>query len=97
MELLHDRYQVEQSLGKKAGRQTLLVRDLQTQELVVELLTFNHESKRDDLKRFEREALEQPFKAGRSFSADVQQLGRSLLEILIHLHSQQPPVIHRDI
>ena len=138
MELLHDRYQVEQSLGKKAGRQTLLARDLQTQELVVvKLLTFNHEFEWDDLKLFEREAetlksldhpaipryldyfelksptykgvalvqsyidaksLEQHLKAGRSFSeADVQQLGRSLLEILIYLHSQQPPVIHRDI
>ena len=138
MELLHDRYQVEQSLGKKAGRQTLLARDLQTQELVVvKLLTFNHEFEWDDLKLFEREAetlksldhpaipryldyfelesptykgvalvqsyidaksLEQHLKAGRSFSeADVHQLGRSLLEILIYLHSQQPPVIHRDI
>ncbi|MCY7322856.1 MAG: serine/threonine protein kinase, partial [Phormidesmis sp. CAN_BIN36] len=122
----------------KAGRQTLLARDLQTQELVVvKLLTFNHEFEWDDLKLFEREAetlkslnhpaipryldyfelesptykgvalvqsyidaksLEQHLKAGRSFSeADVQQLGRSLLEILIYLHSQQPPVIHRDI
>ena len=138
MELLHDRYQVEQSLGKKAGRQTLLARDLQTQELVVvKLLTFNHEFEWDYLKLFEREAetlksldhpaipryldyfelesptykgvalvqsyidaksLEQHLKAGRSFSeADVHQLGRSLLEILIYLHSQQPPVIHRDI
>ena len=138
MELLHDRYQVEQSLGKKAGRQTLLARDLQTQELVVvKLLTFNHEFEWDDLKLFEREAetlkslnhpaipryldyfelespiykgvalvqsyidaksLEQHLKAGRSFSeADVQELGRSLLEILIYLHSQQPPVVHRDL
>ena len=138
MELLHDRYQVEQSLGKKAGRQTLLARDLHTQELVVvKLLTFNHDFEWDDLKLFEREAetlkslnhpaipryldsfelesptykgvalvqsyinaksLEQHLKAGRSFSqTDVQELGRSLLEILIYLHSQQPPVIHRDI
>jgi serine/threonine protein kinase len=57
MKLLHDRYQVEQSLGKKAGRQTLLARDLQTQELVVvKLLTFNHEFEWDDLKLFKREA-----------------------------------------
>ncbi|WP_068817758.1 serine/threonine protein kinase [Phormidesmis priestleyi] len=138
MELLHDRYQVEQSLGKKAGRQTLLARDLQTQKLVVvKLLTFNHEFEWDDLKLFEREAetlkslnhpaipryldyfelesptykgvalvqsyieaksLDQHLKAGRSFSqADVQQLGQSLLEILIYLHSQSPPVVHRDI
>lgn len=138
MELLHDRYQVEQSLGKKAGRQTLLARDLQTQELVVvKLLTFNHEFEWDDLKLFEREAetlkslnhpaipryldyfelesptykgvalvqsyinaksLDQHLKAGRSFSeTDVQQLGQSLLEILIYLHGQSPPVVHRDI
>ena len=138
MELLHDRYQVEQSLGKKAGRQTLLARDLHTQELVVvKLLTFNHDFEWDDLKLFEREAetlkslnhpaipryldsfelesptykgvalvqsyidaksLDQHLKAGRSFSqTDVQELGRSLLDILIYLHSQQPPVIHRDI
>jgi len=138
MELLHDRYQVEQSLGKKAGRQTLLARDLHTQELVVvKLLTFNHEFEWDDLKLFEREAetlkslshpaipqyldyfeletpsykgvalvqsyiaaksLDQHLKSGRSFSqADVQQLGQSLLEILIYLHGQSPPVVHRDI
>ena len=138
MELLHERYQVEQSLGKKAGRQTLLARDLQTQALVVvKLLTFNHDFEWDELKLFEREAetlkslnhpaipryldyfelespknkgvalvqsyinaqsLEQQLKAGRLFSeADVHQLGRSLLEILIYLHSQQPPVVHRDI
>jgi len=138
MELLHDRYQVEQSLGKKAGRQTLLARDLHTQKLVVvKLLTFNHEFEWDDLKLFEREAetlkslnhpaipqyldyfelesptykgvalvqsyidaksLDQHLKSGRSFSqADVQQLGQSLLEILIYLHSQSPPVVHRDI
>ena len=44
---------------------------------------------------FNRTALLQ---GGRSFSeADVQQLGRSLLEILIHLHSQQSPVIHSEL
>ncbi len=57
MQLLADRYQPQQSLGKKAGRQTWLALDLQTQELVVvKLLTFSHEFEWDDLKLFEREA-----------------------------------------
>ena len=57
MQLLDDRYEPQQSLGKKAGRQTWLARDLQTQELVVvKLLTFSHEFEWDDLKLFEREA-----------------------------------------
>ncbi len=43
-------------------------------------------------------SLDQHLKAGRSFSqADVQQLGQSLLEILIYLHGQSPPIVHRDI
>ncbi|MCY7272563.1 MAG: serine/threonine protein kinase [Phormidesmis sp. CAN_BIN44] len=57
MQLLADRYQPQQSLGKKAGRQTWLARDLHTQELVVvKLLTFSHDFEWDDLKLFEREA-----------------------------------------
>ena len=57
MQLLADRYEPQQSLGKKAGRQTWLARDLQAQELVVvKLLTFSHEFEWDDLKLFEREA-----------------------------------------
>jgi hypothetical protein len=36
------RYQIEQQLGKRAGRRTLLARDNQTQELVVvKLLSFS--------------------------------------------------------
>src|ERR671932_2480421 len=51
------RYEVQQRLGKKAGRQTLLARDLNTQELVViKLLTFSSDISWDDLKLFEREA-----------------------------------------
>ena len=51
------RYEVQQRLGKKAGRQTLLARDLNTQELVViKLLTFSSDFNWDDLKLFEREA-----------------------------------------
>ncbi len=57
MELLAERYQSQQLLGKKAGRQTWLARDLHTQELVVvKLLTFSHDFEWDDLKLFEREA-----------------------------------------
>jgi eukaryotic-like serine/threonine-protein kinase len=54
---LHSRYEIQQRLGKKAGRQTLLARDQQTQELVIiKLLTFSSDFNWDDLKLFEREA-----------------------------------------
>ncbi|MTJ06660.1 serine/threonine-protein kinase [Anabaena sp. UHCC 0204] len=56
-EILLERYEVQQQLGKKAGRRTLLTRDLQTQELVViKLLSFDDDFQWDDLKLFEREA-----------------------------------------
>ncbi|MBW4560339.1 MAG: serine/threonine protein kinase [Mojavia pulchra JT2-VF2] len=56
-EILGDRYEVQQHLGKKAGRRTLLARDLLTQELVViKLLSFGGDFEWDDLKLFEREA-----------------------------------------
>lgn len=56
-ETLLERYEVQQQLGKKAGRRTLLTRDLETQELVViKLLTFDDEFQWQDLKLFEREA-----------------------------------------
>ncbi|MBG1242711.1 serine/threonine protein kinase [Nostoc sp. NZL] len=56
-EILGERYEVQQLLGKKAGRRTLLARDLQTQELVViKLLSFGGDFEWDDLKLFEREA-----------------------------------------
>ncbi|GCL36162.1 serine/Threonine protein kinase [Sphaerospermopsis reniformis] len=56
-ETLLERYEVQQQLGKKAGRRTLLTRDLQTQELVVvKLLTFDDDFQWHDLKLFEREA-----------------------------------------
>lgn len=55
--ILHQRYQLQQQLGKKAGRQTWLAQDVQTQEpVVVKLLTFSQEFEWDDLKLFEREA-----------------------------------------
>ncbi len=51
------RYEVQQQLGKRAGRRTLLARDLKTQELVViKLLSFGNDFEWDDLKLFEREA-----------------------------------------
>jgi len=54
---LHDRYQLLQPLGKKAGRQTWLAMDLATQEqVVVKLLTFSGDFRWEDLKLFEREA-----------------------------------------
>jgi serine/threonine protein kinase len=137
-EILGDRYEVQQLLGKKAGRRTLLARDLQTQELVViKLLSFGGDFEWDSLKLFEREAetlkslshplipqylnyfevnlptikgfalvqtyipaktLEQYLQSGRTFTeAEVKQIAKALLEILIYLHGLYPPVIHRDI
>src|SRR4028118_973704 len=51
------RYEVQQQLGKNAGRRTLLARHLETQELVVvKLLSFGSDFEWEDLKLFEREA-----------------------------------------
>src|SRR6476469_4237129 len=56
-QLLGDRYEIQQQLGKNAGRRTMLARDLETQELVViKLLSFGTDFEWDDLKLFEREA-----------------------------------------
>ena len=137
-QVLSDRYEVQQLLAKKAGRRTLLARDLVSSELVViKLLSFSSDFEWDDLKLFEREAetlkslshpsipgyldyfevnspslkgfalvqtyipaqtLEQHLKAGRTFTeVEVTQVAKALLEILIYLHGQKPPVIHRDI
>ncbi|MFN6563515.1 MAG: serine/threonine protein kinase [Nostoc sp. ChiSLP01] len=137
-EILDERYEVQQLLGKKAGRRTLLARDLKTQELVViKLLSFGSDFEWDDLKLFEREAqtlkslshplipryldyfevnsptikgfalvqtyipaqtLEQYLQTGRTFTeAEVKQIAKALLEILIYLHGLHPPVIHRDL
>jgi len=55
-EILADRYQCDRRLGKQAGRQTLLARDLKTQEqVVVKLLSFSSDFNWEDLKLFERE------------------------------------------
>lgn len=56
-EILGDRYEVQQLLGKKSGRRSLLAKDQVTGELVVvKLLSFNSDFEWDDLKLFEREA-----------------------------------------
>ena len=56
-EILGERYEIQQPLAKKAGRRTLLARDLLSRELVVvKLLTFSDDFEWDDLKLFEREA-----------------------------------------
>lgn len=60
------RYEIQQQLGKRSGRQTLLARDRETQQdVVIKLLSFGSEFEWDDLKLFEREietlkALEHP-------------------------------------
>ena len=42
--------------------------------------------------------LEEYLAGGKTFSPDeVKELAKAILEILIYLHSHQPPVIHRDI
>jgi serine/threonine protein kinase len=137
-QILAERYEVHRQQGKQTGRQTLLARDLQTQELVViKQLFLGSDFEWQDLKLFEREAetlkalshpaipryldyleidepdskgfalvqtyvegknLEEHLRSGRTFSeSEVKELAKSLLEILIYLHQQDPPVIHRDI
>jgi serine/threonine protein kinase len=137
-QILGDRYEILKQLGKKAGRQTFLARDIVTQEnVVLKLLIFNSDFEWDNLKLFEREAqtlrhlshasipryldyfevnlsnakgfalvqtyieaksLEEHLKEGRTFNEEeIQQIAKSLLEILIYLHGQKPSVIHRDI
>ena len=136
--VLKERYAIQQSLGKNGGRQTLLARDLQTQELVViKILTFSADFQWDDLKLFEREAttlqslshpaipgyldhfefqtpktkgfalvqsyieaksLAEWVELGRNFNEkEIKQIAKNLLEILVYLQHQNPPVIHRDI
>ncbi|WP_016950695.1 protein kinase [Anabaena sp. PCC 7108] len=55
--ILANRYIIQKQLGKKAGRRTLLAKDLKTEELViVKLLSFGSDFQWDDLKLFERKA-----------------------------------------
>jgi serine/threonine protein kinase len=136
--ILAERYEVQRQMGKQTGRQTLLARDLQTQELVViKQLFLGSDFEWQYLKLFEREvetlkaldhpaipryldyleidepnsesfalvqtyvegkSLEEHLLSGRTFSeSEVKELAKSLLEILIYLQEQDPPVIHRDI
>lgn len=136
--ILGNRYEVQQQLGQKPGRRTLLALDLQSQTtVVIKLLVFDAGVEWDEMKLFEREAetlktlshpaipqyldhfevqlrstkgfaliqtyiqgtsLETYLQSGRIFSETAaKQIARTLLEILIYLHGQQPPVIHRDI
>lgn len=56
-EIIRKGYQIEQQLAKKAGRRTLLARDIKSQELVIiKLLAFGKDFSWEDLKLFEREA-----------------------------------------
>lgn len=56
-QLLNGRYQIQQQLGRQAGRRTFLACDLQTQELVIiKLLIFGSDFDWQNLKLFEREA-----------------------------------------
>lgn len=56
-QILQSRYEIQKQLGKNPGRKTLLVKDLETQELVViKLLNFDNDFDWQDLKFFEREA-----------------------------------------
>lgn len=56
-QVLGDRYEVQQKLSKKPGRQTFLALDRNTQKLVIiKLLIFSYDFEWDDLKQFEREA-----------------------------------------
>lgn len=55
-QILGDRYEVEQQLGKNAGRWTLLARDLTTQEpVILKVLCIDEEMMVDDLRMFQRE------------------------------------------
>ena len=56
-QILQGRYEIKRYLSKKAGQQTLLAKDKQTQNLVViKLLTFGAELQWQTFKLFEREA-----------------------------------------
>lgn len=57
LQLLAERYEIQEQLGKKAGRKTFLARDSNTeQQVIIKLLTFGKDFVWEDLKLFEREA-----------------------------------------
>jgi serine/threonine protein kinase len=54
--ILGDRYEINEQLSRKAGRQTLLALDRETgEQVVIKLLTFSSEFEWESLKLFERE------------------------------------------
>ncbi|MFN7529284.1 MAG: serine/threonine protein kinase, partial [Dolichospermum sp.] len=56
-EILANRYEIQQRLGKKAGRSTFLATDVVTgKSVIVKLLAFGGDFEWDDLKLFAREA-----------------------------------------
>ncbi len=56
-QILNNRYQVQQELGRQTGRRTYLAQDLQTQQqVVVKVLLLGQDFDWQDLKLFEREA-----------------------------------------
>lgn len=138
-QILGDRYEVEQQLGKKSGRWTLLARDINTTEQVVLKVVFMDDELTDtDLKLFKREvetlrllshpaipryldyfeitlpndgmgmALVQSYVEGTSLAAcvargrlfnepEIRYIAHQVLDILVELHANDPPIIHRDI
>lgn len=55
--ILHERYQIQQELGRQTGRRTFLGEDLETQQkVVIKLLLLGEDFDWQDLKLFEREA-----------------------------------------
>ncbi len=56
-DVLKERYEIQRTLGERAGQQTLLALDLQTKaRVVVKLLTFSSNLRWETFKLFEREA-----------------------------------------
>lgn len=137
--IVSDRYMLEHRLGRNAGRQTWLARDLNTESrerVVVKFLAFGGDIQWEDLKLFEREAqtlkqfdhpripqykdyfsiddrilwfalvqqyipglsLKQLLASGKRFTElEVRNIAEEVLQILIYLHSLNPPLLHRDI
>ncbi|MGB3638302.1 MAG: serine/threonine-protein kinase [Rivularia sp. (in: cyanobacteria)] len=56
-QILNERYQIQQELGRQTGRRTFLAEDLKTQQkVVIKLLLLGEDFDWQDLKLFEREA-----------------------------------------
>ncbi|MGF1535442.1 MAG: serine/threonine protein kinase [Elainellaceae cyanobacterium] len=138
-QILGDRYQVEHQLGNKAGRWTLLAKDLAGDRLVIlKLISIDEELHPDSLRLFQREintlrhlshpaipqyldcfdidlardkkalvlvesyvggtSADRYLQQGRTFSEkEARQIAAGVLDVLIYLHGQSPPILHRDI